>query len=179
MGMINFTSKFIPNLSAKTSSMRELLHKENEIVWTSTAEQEWQTTTTEPVLTFFDPNKQLKLSTDASKDGPGVVLLQAEDGQWKPVTYASKSMTDTERHYAQIEKEFLSLVVGLEKFLGYVYGLPTITMETDHCPLIAIIKKNLTEMSPRIQRLMMKLQRCDFDLIYTPGKYLVFADTLS
>lgn len=51
--------------------------------------------------------------------------------------------------------------------------------ETDHKPLIAIIKKNLSEMSPRIQRLMMKLQRYDFELIYTPGKYIVLADALS
>lgn len=34
-------------------------------------------------------------------------------------------------------------------------------------------------MAPRIQRLMMKLQRYDFDPIYTPGKYIVLADALS
>ncbi|KAK7898170.1 hypothetical protein WMY93_019023 [Mugilogobius chulae] len=34
-------------------------------------------------------------------------------------------------------------------------------------------------MSPRIQRLMMKMQRYDFELIYTPGKHLVLADALS
>lgn len=61
----------------------------------------------------------------------------------------------------------------------YVYGLPTFVAETDHKPLIAIIKKNLSEMSPRIQRLMMKLQRYDFNLIYTPGKRIVLADALS
>lgn len=61
----------------------------------------------------------------------------------------------------------------------YVYGLSTFTAETDHCPLIAIIKKNLNEMTPRIQRLMMKLQRFDFNLVYMRGKYLVLADTLS
>ena len=68
---------------------------------------------------------------------------------------------------------------GCDKFQSYVYGLPTFTAETDHKPLIAIIKKILNEMSPRIQRLMMKLQRYDFDLIYTPGKYIVLADALS
>lgn len=51
--------------------------------------------------------------------------------------------------------------------------------ETNHKPLIAIIKKNLSEMSPGIQRLMMKLQCYDFSLIYIPGKYIVLADALS
>uniref|UniRef100_A0AAR2KRY5 Gypsy retrotransposon integrase-like protein 1 n=1 Tax=Pygocentrus nattereri TaxID=42514 RepID=A0AAR2KRY5_PYGNA len=54
----------------------------------------------------------------------------------------------------------------------------TFVAETDHKPLIAIIKKNLSEMSPQIQRLIMKLQRFDFELIYTPGKYIVLADAL-
>ncbi len=119
------------------------------------------------------------MSTDASKNGLGAVLLQADDEIWKPVAYASRSMTDSECRYAQIEKECLGLVFGLEKFHNYVYGLPTFTAETDHRPLIAIIQKNLNEMTPRIQRLMMKLQRYDFNLVYTPGKYLVLADTLS
>ncbi|KAL7851936.1 hypothetical protein SRHO_G00177210 [Serrasalmus rhombeus] len=183
MGMVNFLGKFIPNLAAKTSHLRELLHKENEFRWTVNHEREWQNLktalTTAPVLTFFDTTKSIKISTDASKDGLGAVLLQAEGDQWKPVAYASRTMTESECRYAQIEKECLGLVFGLERFHGYVYGLPNFTVETDHRPLIAIIKKNLNEMSPRIQRLMMKLQRYDFDLIYTPGKYLVLADALS
>ncbi|XP_057217097.1 uncharacterized protein K02A2.6-like [Triplophysa rosa] len=77
-------------------------------------------------------------------------------------------MTQSECRYAQIEKECLGLVFGFDKFHDYVYGLPSFTAETDHKPLIAIISKNLNEMSPRIQRLMMRLQRYDFELVYTP-----------
>ena len=137
------------------------------------------TLTTAPVLTFFDPSKKIKVSTDASKDGIGGVLLQAEGEHWKPVAYASRTMTETECRYAQIEKECLGLVFGLEKFHSYIYGLPTFTVETDHRPLVSIIKKNLNDMSPRIQRLMMKMLRYDFELVYTPGKHLILADALS
>lgn len=183
MGMINFIGKFIPNLSVKTSAIRELLHDSTEFKWTGRHEREWNvlktTLTTAPVLAYYDPTKRLKISTDASKDGLGAVLLQAEGENWKPVAYASRSMTKTETKYAQIEKECLGLAYGLERFHCYVYGLPTFTVETDHRPLVSIIKKNLNEMSPRIQRLIMKLQRYDFDLMYTPGKHLVLADALS
>lgn len=65
----------------------------------------------------------------------------------------------------------MGLVYGFEKLYSYVYGLPTLVAETDHKPLIAIIKKNLSEMSTRIQRQMMKLQHYDVNLIYIPGKY--------
>lgn len=105
-------------------------------------------------------------------------MLQMTDEKWTPVAYASRSMTETKKRYAQIEKETLGLVFGCGKFHTYVYGLPTFTAETDHKPLISIRKKNLNNISPRIQR-MMTLQRYDFDLIYTPGKYIVLADTLS
>ena len=183
MGMLNFIAKFIPNLSVKTSCMRELLHEDNLFEWTNRHEREWenlkQTLTTAPVLTFFDPSKKIKVSTDASKDGIGGVLLQAEGEHWKPVAYASRTMTETECRYAQIEKECLGLVFGLEKFHSYIYGLPTFTVETDHRPLVSIIKKNLNDMSPRIQRLMMKMLRYDFELVYTPGKHLILADALS
>ncbi|KAL7834624.1 hypothetical protein SRHO_G00288710 [Serrasalmus rhombeus] len=160
-----------------------LLHHANEFKWTAKHETEWESLktilTTEPVLTFFDPSKPTKISTDASKNGLGAVLLQATGDSWNPVAYPSRTMTSSERNYAQIEKECLGLLYRLEKFHSYVYGLPTFVAETDHKPLIAIIKKNLSEMSPRIQRLMMKLQRYDFELIYTPGKYIVLAVALS
>lgn len=155
MGMINFVGKFIPNLSSKIVCLRELLRDKGEFKWTADHEQEWgrlkTLLTSEPVLTFFDPSRRTKISTDASKDGLGAVLLQADRDSWRPVAYASRTMTPSECRYAQIEKECLGLVYGVERFHSYVYGLPTFVAETDHKPLIAIIKKNLNQMSPRIQ----------------------------
>ena len=124
MGMLNFIGKFIPNLSVKTSCIRELLHKDNLFKWTAKHEREWdnlkKTLTTAPVLTFFDPTKKIKkVSTDASKNGIGGVLLKAEVEHCKPVASASRTMTETECRYAQIEKECLGLVFGLEKFHSY------------------------------------------------------------
>ncbi|KAI3374046.1 hypothetical protein L3Q82_022601 [Scortum barcoo] len=150
---------------------------------TGAGENEWQklkkTLTTAPVLAFYDHNKKIKVSTDASKDGIGAVLLQAEGKHWKPVAYASRAMTRSECKYAQIEKECLGVAYGVERFHRYIYGLPSFIVETDHRPLVSIIKKNLNEMSPRIQRLMMKMQRYDFELVYTAGKHLFLADALS
>lgn len=170
MGMIHFICKFIPNLSAKTASLRELLNHKNEFNWTSKHKQEWKllksTLTKDPVLTYFDASKKIKISTDASKDGLGAVLLQADVQGWKPVAFSFRTMTQSECRYAQIEKECLGLVFGFERFHDYVYGLPSFTAETDHKPLIAIIRKNLNEMSPRIQRLMMRLQQYDFELMH-------------
>ena len=72
----------------------------------------------EPTMAFFDQKLSVTIQTDASKDGIGCCLLQNKH----PVAYASRSLTDNEKSYAQIEKEFLAIVYSLEKFHFYVYG---------------------------------------------------------
>lgn len=67
---------------------------------------------------------------------------------------------------------------GLEKFNQYVYG-KCVDVESDHKPLEAISKKSLCHAPPRLQRMLLRLQRYDFTLRYKPGKEMVIADTLS
>ena len=58
-----------------------------------------------------------QLSVDASQNGLGAVCLQEEI----PVAYASRALTETEKWYAQIEKESLAAVYGCQKFHHYIY----------------------------------------------------------
>ena len=87
-------------------------------------------------------------------------------------------MTSAEKNYAQIEKELLGLVFACEKFHEYVYGA-TVIGETDHKPLVSLHKKNLCDLTPRLQRMMLRLRSYDLKLEFKPGKYLIVADTLS
>ena len=59
------------------------------------------------VLGHCDPNAPTKVSADTSSFGLGAVLLQNGTLGWKPIVYASRSMTATQTRYAQIEKEAL------------------------------------------------------------------------
>lgn len=182
LGLVNYLGKFVPNLSANTKALRSLLENKTMWQWMPEHAKEWEwlknSLIREPVLTFYDQDKPLKVSTDASKAGLGAVLLQKNDTEWYPVAYASRTMTSAERNYAQIEKETLGAVYGCEKFHEYVYGR-TVTLETDHKPLIAISQKPLGDAPPRIQRLMLRLQKYDVDFEFKPGKHLVVADALS
>ena len=83
-----------------------------------------------PVLGYYEPSKPLCFSLDASSKGLGAVLLQHE----KPLAYASRALTPTQQRYAQIEKETLAIVYGVQKFHQYIYGR-TKDVETDHKPL--------------------------------------------
>ena len=118
LGMINQQSKFTPCLAENTKPLRDLLSKKNHWSWTSIHQETFdslkESLSTDVTLGLYDPNRETTLSADASSYGLGAVLRQKQpDGTVKPIAYASRSMTNTEQRYAQIEKEALALVFGV------------------------------------------------------------------
>ena len=78
--------------------------------------------------------KKHRITADASKHSLGAALLQKEQIGWLPVSYASRTMTETEQRYAQIEKEALAVTWACQKFDFLLVGR-TFLIETDHKPL--------------------------------------------
>ena len=83
-----------------------------------------------------------------------------------------------ERNYAQIEKELLAIVFGLERFHQFTYGVP-VWVESDHKPLEMITRKALHMAPKRLQRMLLRLQQYSITVVYKPGKDMHLADTLS
>ena len=96
----------------------------------------------------------------------------------RPLAYASRALSKSERNYSQIEKEMLAIVWGAKKFHNHT-AYRRVSVETDHKPLVSIMKKPLYDVPLRLQRMRMKLQPYDLDVQYKKGKDLVIADTLS
>ena len=96
----------------------------------------------------------------------------------RPIAYASRSLTDNEHRYAQIEKECLGIAWGCQKFHQYLYARP-VHVESDHKPLESLFKKKLSSAPHIIQRMMLKLQMYDLTVSYKPGREMYIADTLS
>ena len=184
LGMVNHVGKFAPNLAEVTKPLRDLLKKETDWTWDHPQEQAFKKLkdllSSAPILQHYSPKKKTKVSADASSFGMGGVLLQKDAEGWKPVQYASRSFTETEQRYAQVEKEALAMTWCCEKFKDYLLGLPNFLIETDHKPLLALMKtKPLDEMTPRIQRFRMRMMRFSYDVEHVAGKNLATADTLS
>ncbi len=88
-------------------------------------------------------------------------------------------MSETERRYAQIEKEALAATWACEKFSDYILGR-TIIIESDHKPLIPLLNtKSLNALPPRILRFRLRLDRFSYTVNHIPGKLLNMADALS
>ena len=178
LGIATYMAPFIPNLSALSEPLRNLLKKGTDFHWSpshSTAfEKIKQAICRQVSLTYFDPKKETVLQVDASLRGLGSTLVQ----EGKVVAFASRSLTDTETRYANIEREMLAVVVACEKFHSYLFGKRFI-VESDHKPLEMIHLKNLTAAPPRLQRMLLRIQGYDFTIKYKPGTEMLLADPMS
>lgn len=125
MGMANQLGKFSPHLATLMQPLRELLSKKTTWMWAPTQEEAFASVKEElsnpTVLDLYDPQKEMKVSADASAYGLGAVLLQQTESEWKPIAYASWSMSEVEQRYAQIEKEALAITWACEKLNNWTW----------------------------------------------------------
>jgi len=119
-----------------------LTRKDSSWNWSSEQDQAFanvqRLVTEAPVLCYNDPSQDLTIQCDVSQGGLGAAILQ----NGKPIEYASRSLTDTEIRYIQIEKEMLAIVFALEHFNQYTFARH-IHIESDHKPLEMILLKPL------------------------------------
>ena len=117
------------------------------------------------VLKDYTANSDnLVLQCDACRSGLGAVLFKDD----RPIGYGSRLLTTAEKNYAQIELELLALIYGLEHFHQICYGR-RIEAHTDHKPLENIARKPLIQAPKRLQRMLLRLQAYDTNIIYKKG----------
>ena len=178
LGMANYLARFCQRISDICHPLRQLLNKDVEWVWAEDQDAAVkalkEAITTAPVLQYFDKGKTVVIQSDASSTGLGTALLQ--DG--RPEGFASRALTSAERNYAQIEKELLAVLYGLEQFDQYTYG-QHVFVQSDHKPLEVIAKKPLRNAPKRLQRMLLRMQWDSLSITYVQGSKMFLADALS
>ena len=178
LGMVNYLNKFTPHMTDVIYPLRNLTKHDVAWTWSDSQQDAFETVRqmliNAPVLAFYDPTKEMRLENDASEYGLGSALFQ----EGKPVAYASGPLTETEKRYAQIEKEVVAVSFGLEKFHHYTYGRH-VSVDTDYKPHVAIVTKSLSKAPRRLQPLLLRTQEYNYMLTYKSEKSVPVADAQS
>ena len=186
LGLAGFYRRFIPNLSSIASPLTDLTkrNRPNSIRdWQDQHEKAFQIlknrSTSSPILRLpvLQNGTPFVHRTDASDVGIGAVLLQEFEGEGRlPIAYASKKLLPREKNYSVIEKGCLGIILGVEKFRKYLYGVEFL-LKTDHKPLSYM--QTAKVLNPRIMRWAMKLQPYRFRIIAIRGQDNLGADYFS
>nr|GEY10508.1 reverse transcriptase domain-containing protein [Tanacetum cinerariifolium] len=128
------------------------------------------TTIKAPILIAPNWDLPFELMYDASDFTIGAVLGQRHEKHFKPIHYASKTMTDAEFNYIMTEKEMLAVVYAFEKFWSYLIMNKSI-VHTDHFALTYLFAKKdakarlLRKFSQRDEMPQNLIQTCEiFDV---------------
>lgn len=186
LGMVQFYSRFLPNLASVLAPLHKLLQKDQKWEWSRAQQEAYvkckKLLTSDALLVHYDNAHELQLACDASNDGVGAVISHVmSNGDVKPVAFASRTLTKSERNYAQIEKEALGIIFGIKKFHQYLLGRH-FTLLTDHKPLLHILgpKSSIPTMAAsRMQRWAVLLSQYDYSIEYLTSKQNAVADALS
>ena len=185
LGAVNQLNKFVPDFVNICAPFRSILKKEAEWKWTRKHEKAFLKVNQEvkriTELTHFKKDKKLRIICDASKHGLGDVLQQQQSNQeWKPVSFASRFLTDFECKHSKNELELLAVVWAIEYFKNYVYGVK-FQVISDHKALASVLKPNISNktFSSRLTRWVDRLLPFELEVIHAPGRVLGFADYLS
>ena len=186
LGLINYYGKFIPNAATILAPLNDLLRKDADWKWSSKCQESFdlakKTLVSSEVLVHYNPDLPIRLAGDASAYGVGAVIAHVlSDGSEHPIAFASRTLTSSERNYAQVEKEALSLIFGVKRFHSYLYGRH-FTVVTDHKPLTAILgpKKGIPPLAAaRLQRWAWILSAYQYEIEFHPTGDHGNADGLS
>ena len=132
-------------------------------------------------MAFPNFEQPFVLHTDASQDGLGAILYQAQDdGHLAVIAYGSSTLTPAEqRYYLHSGKlELLALKWAItERFRDHLYYAPSFDVYTDNNPLTYVM--TIAKLDDVRHRWVAELADFNFKLHYKPGKLNSDADTLS
>ncbi|GKA82580.1 reverse transcriptase domain-containing protein [Tanacetum coccineum] len=112
LGHTGFYRRFIQDFSKFARPMTHLLEKDTPFIFSKECIEAFnllkKKLTEAPILVTPDWDLPFEIMCDASDYAVGAILGQRKTKHFKPIHYASKTMTDAQAHYTTTEKELLA-----------------------------------------------------------------------
>nr|GEU37330.1 hypothetical protein [Tanacetum cinerariifolium] len=172
-----FYRRFIKDFLKIAWSMTRLLKKDTPFHLSKEYVKAFQTLerklTEALILVALDWDMPFELICDASNFAIGAVLGQRQEKYFRPIDYASKTMTEAESNYTTTKKEMLAVVYAFKKFWSYLIMNKSIVYTNDSALKYLFAKK---DSKARLLRWVLLLQEFTFKVIYTKGAENLAAD---
>jgi hypothetical protein len=183
LGFGNYYPRFIKRYSEAAEPLTRLTKEDVPVEWLKDQQEAFEEMifkyTTAPILRHFDHSREVVIETDASVFVSAGVLSQKDDeGVLRPVAFFSKKHSPGECNYNIYDKELMAIIKALEEWTPECEGAEHILqLITDHKNLEYFITKRL--LNRRQARSTQFLPRCDYRIVYQPGKSNGKADALT
>lgn len=181
LGAVCWFRNFIPQLANTAEPLYRLLSTKTKFKWNQDADLAFQDLkhklSMEVTLQHPDMEKPFIIRTDGAQSGVGCILLQKDnEGNERPVAFASKTLNAAQRNYSAIEIECYAIVYALERFAEYLDG-GKFTIETDNQAITYLQKMRNT--NSRLTRWAWKIQEWCPSILHISGINNPVADYLS
>ncbi|BHF83536.1 hypothetical protein SprV_0902667900 [Sparganum proliferum] len=186
LGLVTHSSRFTNQSATILKPLYRLLEKSRCSNWSGVEQSAFELAkaalTSSSVLVHYDPEKPIILKCKPSPYDVGAVLMhRMPSGVEMPIAFASRTMSQAETKYSQLDKEALAIMFGLHHFHLYPFGRP-FEIHTDNKPLLGLLggKRGIQQMSsPRMQRWALTVSAYTYAMKYVTGSANVVADALS
>ena len=180
LGLASYYRRFIPDFSTIAKPLYKLTEAKAEFAWTEQCQLAFDSLkgllTSGRVLAYPTREGKFVLDTDASDHGIGAVLSQFQDGVEKPIAFASRTLSKSERNYCVTRRELLAIVEFVKQHRHYLQGT-RFCIRTDHAPLRFVVQAKDPE--GQLARWIDYLSTFDFEIQYRSGQRHLNADALS
>src|SRR5947207_4023086 len=179
LGFCNFYRRFIYGFAGIAWPLHQLLHGMKNGKKPGLIANNWQKPQQEafeqlidafitaPVLRHYDPDRKLRMETDASGTACAGILSQKWKDGWHPIAYFSRKFSGPELNYPIYDKELLAIVLGFHQWRHYLEGAPEIEVWSDHQNLKQFMTQTI--LNGRQVRWLLQLAPYDFTIHYHKG----------
>jgi transposase InsO family protein len=154
LGFCNFYRRFIQGYSRLAQPLTSLMKGSKNGKKTGDFKKEWgkaqqeafinllSAFETAPLLRHFDPEKPIRMETDASKWAMGGILSQRFEGRWHPIAFYSRQFKGPELNYGTPDQEMMAIVESFKHWRHYLEGSKhPVEVLTDHHNLQGFMKQ--------------------------------------
>ena len=174
LGSVMFCSRFIKDFATISQPLWDLTRAGVTWKWDKPEQQAFDEIkcklTTAPIMAYFKSGAKTRITTDASKVGLCAIVEQEQaDGEYRPVYYSSRKLTDVETRYSQFEREALAIRWACQKFHLFIYGI-NFEILTDHKPLVTVYGDTQKPANARLERWRLNLQPYSYTIRHSRPK---------